>query len=191
MPTEPAPSPREHRMYHIISMPNPDLATLVEMIDQRLVETLMSASGAVDGYMQPDINRQKDYIAELRAKKAWIVARPEPDRPQQHPEQHGIDYISNKETIKDPVTGEDEVLVQKPENMAARDVAQQYRQLMATVALSASRMRPAGMNEHDSRRFDEEINRLEILFTDYIETQLPVDLPETNPSAQLTGHGFA
>ena len=191
MPTSPAPSPRDHRMYHVTNVANPDIATFAEMTDQRLVEILKSASGALDDYTTPDKIRMQAYVNELRAFKAWFMQRPEPDRPNQHPEQLGIDYQSNQESFEDPVTQEEVALIQKPENMAARAAAQQMREILASTVLGASRFRPGGMNAHDSRRVDDELDRLEFLLTEYIEQLLPVDLPETNPSAPLTGHGHA
>lgn len=191
MPTSPAPSPRDHRMYHVTNVANPDIATFAEMTDQRLVEILKSASGSLDDYTTPDKIRMQAYVNELRAFKAWFMQRPEPDRPNQHPEQLGIDYQSNQESFEDPVTQEEVALIQKPENMAARAAAQQMREILASTVLGASRFRPGGMNAHDSRRVDDELDRLEFLLTEYIEQLLPVDLPETNPSAQLTGHGHA
>ena len=191
MPTSPAPSPRDHRMYHVTNVANPDIATFAEMTDQRLVEILKSASGALDDYTTPDKIRMQAYVNELRAFKAWFMQRPEPDRPNQHPEQLGIDYQSNQESFEDPVTQEEVALIQKPENMAARAAAQQMREILASTVLGASRFRPGGMNAHDSRRVDDELDRLEFLLTEYIEQLLPVDLPETNPSTPLTGHGHA
>jgi hypothetical protein len=191
MPTPTAPSPRDHRMYHVTNVANPDIATFAEMADQRLVEILKSASGALDDYTAPDKKRLGDFVNELRAFKAWFMQRPEPDRPNQHPEQLGIDYQSNKESFEDPVTQEEVILVQKPENMASRAAAQQMREVIASTVLGASRFRPGGMNAHDSRRVDDELDRLEFLLTEYIMELLPVDLPETNPSAPLTGHGSA
>ena len=191
MPTETAPSPRDHRMYHVTTVANPDIQTFAEMIDQRLVEILKSVSGALDDYMGPDKVRLKSYVEELRNFKAWFMKQPEPDRPNQHPEKLGIDYQSNKESFTDPVTGEEELLIQKPENMSARAAAGQMREVLASTVLGASRNRCGGMNAHDSRRVDDELNRLEDLLDSYIENNLPVDLPETNPSAPMTGHGAA
>lgn len=191
MPTPTAPSPRDHRMYHVINVANPDIATFAEMADQRLVEILKSASGALDDYTMPDKTRLGNFVEELRAFKAWFMLKPEPDRPNQHPEQIGIDYQSNQESFEDPVTQETVLLIQKPENMAARAAAQQMREIIASTVLGASRFRPGGMNAHDSLRVDTELDRLESLLNEYISKLLPVDLPETNPSAPLTGHGAA
>jgi len=183
-------SPTNHRLYKITSVINQDIAGLAERIDSILVEVLMNQSSGLEDFRDADKTRVGSYFKQLKDYKAWVIDQPEVDSPQTHPEKHPIEYLSNKETITDPETSEEHVIVQNPENKSVRDLSRMLRTLLGEMVLSASRRMPNGMTSHDANRFDMHIAKMEAFMASYVEDNQPADMPETNPSSPMTGHGY-
>lgn len=165
------------RTYAVKSMENRDVAGLVERIDEVIYEVSKSQSEGLANLRLADRQRLDQYNGRLERYVNWLTSEPEVDSPESHPAQTNVTYISE---------GEDDDC----ENKALRDLLRMYRILMTEMACSASTRMPNGLAKHDKGRFDQHMKKIRSFLTNFVDEELPVDLPESSPSSSLTGHGL-
>jgi len=167
----------EDRTYSVTSMCNRDLAGLVERIDETIYEVSKSQSEGLLDIRVADRARLDQYNARLTRYVDWIVSEPQVDAPETHPSECKVTYISQSE--------DDDC-----ENKALRDLIRMYRVLMTEMACSASNRMPNSLSAHDESRFRAHMAKIENFLTSYVDDTQPVDMPESQPSSSLTGHGY-
>jgi len=165
------------RTYSVTSMCNRDLAGLVERIDEVIYEVSKSQSEGLLDIRVADRSRLDQYNARLERYVNWIVSEPQVDAPETHPSECQVTYISQ---------GEDDDC----ENKALRDLIRMYRVLMTEMACSASNRMPNSISKHDETRFRAHLSKIRNFLTEYVDDTQPVDMPESQPSSSLTGHGY-
>ena len=181
-------SPKNHRVYKVKSMNNPDLVGLVERMDESVLEMLLAQSGPVNEFRKADQERIETYFNSWEKMVAYMVNDPELDAPQTSPQKQPVNWRSNSDSITDE-DGEVQVIVHDPENKALRDLTRQMRTCMGEMALSNSRRMPNGLGTHDKKRFDAHLSKMRAFMKDYVGVVTPLDLPETSPAHAESGHG--
>lgn len=165
------------RTYSIKSLCNRDVAGLVERIDEVIYEISKSQSEGLSNLRVADRIRLDAYNGRLERYVAWLTSEPEVDAPESHPAETSVTYISE---------GEDDDC----ENKELRDLLRMYRVLMTEMSCSASGRMPNGLSRHDKGRFDAHLKKIRSFLTNFVDEELPADLPESSPSSALTTHGM-
>ena len=165
------------RTYSVKNMCNRDVAGLVERIDEVVYEVSKSQSEGLADIRVADRERLDQYNARLQRYADWIVSEPQVDAPETHPSECPVTFISESE--------DDDC-----ENKSLRDLIRMYRVLMGEMANSQSNRWPNGLSGHDKKRFDAHMSKIRSFLVNFVDPSLPADLPESQPSSSLTGHGF-
>jgi len=181
-------SPKNHRVYKVKSMNNTNMVGLVERIDESLVEMLLAQSASVNEFRKADQTRVNTYFTSWETLVNFMAEDPELDSPQTSPQKIPVVFWSNRDNITDE-DGEEQPIVQDPENKALRDLTRDMRTLMGEMALSNSRRLPNGISPHDKARFDMHLKKMRAYMETYVGKVTPLDLPETSPAHPESGHG--
>lgn len=147
---------------------NLDVAGISSRLSRFMSEALKCQSANVAHVMIHDLSRLYSYLAACRTYKQWIIANPQLDTPEFHPR--------NIETDCPSLPAIDAV-----ENESIKDWVRLAYALHYEMVNSQSSRMSTGLISHDARRFDDIIAKMENFLKDYVETTLPVDLPETVP----------
>jgi hypothetical protein len=182
-------SPKNHRVYKVKSMNNSNMVGLVERIDESLVEMLLSTSASVNEFREADQIRINTYFTAWETLVAFMAGDPELDSPQTSPQKVPVVFKSNLDMIIDE-DGQEQPIVQDPENKALRDLTRDMRTLMGEMALSNSRRLPNGISPHDEKRFVMHLSKMRSYMSQYVGEVTPLDLPETSPAHAESGHGY-
>ena len=154
---------------------NHDVLMVVDMLDRFSKEANRSQSTGISGMISHDIIRMRTYTSSLRRLHDWITSQPSPlDLPETHPREFPLEpppVIVNVES--------------EAVNMINRLLDASRTELVN----SASARLSSGMVIHDSVRLLSIVNKIDAFLTDYVEEQLPLDLPESSPEESMTGHG--
>ena len=180
--------PRNHRVYKVKAMHNANLVTLCELIDRGIVEELLSISAVTPDFREADKKRVESYFEAWEKLANFMSSDPELDTPQSHPEKVPVGWISNQDGITDE-DGEFQAMNQYPENFAVRTLVRDMRTLMGELAMSTSRRLPNGLSKHDKKRFDDHLAKMRKFMSEYVQQTEPLDRPETDTIAAVSGHG--
>lgn len=149
------------------SIRNHDIMGLVRRINRFLVEIRKAQSADISGMRQADLSRLKSYQVSLATYKAWVIAQPELDLPETHPEDYPI-----------PPAPESDL----PENESIADIAIMLGKMRDELIASQSAQLATGLITHDATRFDAILAKINAFIADYVEPTTPLDLPESSPA---------
>ena len=156
---------------------NQDVAGLCERIDEVIYELQKSQSASVTDFNSFDRTRIDSYLAWLDSYVAWILAAPAVDVPETHPREYVIKEIASGLT--------DDV-----ENKSIRDIIRMFRSMMTEMSNAQSSRNPNGLISHDANRYSLLSGKIAAFLTNHIDQTLPVDMPESSPSSEITGAGL-
>ena len=163
--------------YEVKAVSNQDVAGLAERIDEVIYEILKSQSSTVTDMKSFDRTRLDEYNAMLNSYAAWVTNAPAVDLPETHPRTYNITFISESVDID-------------VENKAVRDLARLYQAAITELTNSQSARQANGLTVHDKRRFDLIMEKVEEFLTNYVDNNMPMDMPESAPSSEMSGPGF-
>lgn len=164
--------------YTVKEVLNQDVAGLVERVDEVIFEIAKSQSANMTDMRGFDRVRIDEYNQMLSRYAAWISEAPDVDRPETHPRQYAIAYISDGVSID-------------VENKALRDLMRSYQAIISEMSNSQSAKAGNGLTTHDKRRFDLEMQKIENFLTQYVDATQPLDMPESAPSSESVTPGFS
>ena len=147
---------------------NHDILGLVRRINRFVREVSEAQSAGVTAVRAADLERWKSYQGSLAVYKAWIVDQPELDLPETHPE----NYTTPPSPEIPPI-----------ENESALDIITMWGKQRDELLASNSSQMATGLISHDAARFDAMHAKIDAFIKDYVEVTLPLDLPESTPSA--------
>lgn len=145
---------------------NADIAGLQHRIVIFRNELDKSVSSSVAGFREPDKVRLQSYMDALAAYKAWVVSQDPIDAPHWH----------SKDIVLKPLPEVPETV----ENASMLDVLRMLELMSVELIKSQSKDLPAGLNPHDSLRFDQNLRRVNDFLIQFIDQATPLDLPEAS-----------
>lgn len=153
---------------------NHDISGLVKRLRRFKFELVKSVSANLGEASSHDMLRVATYLQVLKDFKAWMIAQPELDLPETSP----MEIELGEKQVLPPIENDDlEIIVNLMELLEAE------------IVNSQSARRSTGLVVHDSTRFDAMILKIESFISDYMANNNPLDLPESQPSAVMTGPG--
>lgn len=144
--------------------------TIRGMVDRLLIfmhEVVNSVSAKVGSYRQPDIDRLKEYLFDLKTFKDQAMAKDPADLPHWH--------SRDMELPDFPV-------VSWGENPAVNDIKLIFEALYVEMVKCQSKDLPMGFLPADSARIDALIAHCEEFIENYVEVSMPLDNPESAAS---------
>jgi len=148
------------------SVKNADIAGLHSRVLDFKNELIKSQSSGLRSFQEADVARLKSYLAACKAYKAWITSQPVLDLPKTHP--RPVSLRDNPEVVT--------------ENAAVTDCLRMLDAMATELAGSQSADLSSSLVSHDGKRFDDICTKLETYLTDFVETQHPIDMPESATS---------
>ena len=146
---------------------NSDVAGLQHRIVIFDNELGKSVSASVAGFRDPDKIRLQSYIDNLISYKSWIVSADPVDAPAWHVKE--IPYLELAE------------LPDTLENPSLLDAKRMLQLISTELIKGQSKDLPAGLSPYCSKRFDDQVARLQSFLSDYVNQQTnPLDLPEAS-----------
>lgn len=162
-------------------MPNPtvvyndDVVGLVDRIVRVTTEVLKCQSADMVAYSEYDIARIESYLTDFEKYLNWVVSAPKMDYPETHPTPHPMPEAPEIADVDNPMV---------------EDILRLLVRMRGEIVSSASARQPSGLVAFDEARQRNMIARARKLITDYIKSVSPIDLPESSPSAPMTGRGI-
>lgn len=153
---------------------NTDIAGLHARINRYIIEHNRSVSANVSQVNPFDQARWLSYLTALRTFHAWMIGQPQLDLP---------------ETAPLPITLEENPAITDVDNESVNDLLRMLVALREEAVNSQSARNPTGMQIHDTNRFLAQITKMEAFIKDYISVILPLDQPESSPSAPMNAAG--
>lgn len=153
---------------------NHDIASLVKRLRRFKKEMVKSVSSNVSAVGEHDLKRLNSYLEAIKAFKNWMISQPSLDMPETSPREIDLG-----------VDG----LVFDMENDDLGIIVDLMNTIEMELVNSQSSRIATGLIQHDSLRFDTYVSKIEKFLTDFVATNNPLDLPETAPSAAVTGAG--
>lgn len=153
---------------------NHDVAGLCHRINRFRVEMIKSQSSGVSSFSSFEAERLRSYIAALRKYVTWVMSSPLLDLPESSPED-----VEVRELTPTP----------DMENEAVVDIVRLLGLSYVELIHSQSARLASGLSVHDHRRFVALVDKVESFLESYIVDVAPLDLPESSPRAEMTGHG--
>ena len=149
------------------SIRNHDIMGLVRRINRFIIELAESQSAGGSLIRAADLVRLKSFMDSLGFYKAWVIAQPELDLPETHPEEMPIPELPG---------------AVPSENESLRDVVVMYAKMRDELIASQSAQVSTGLSRADAKRFDDIHTKIGQFITEYIEKTNPMDLPESTPT---------
>ena len=153
---------------------NYQIAGLIRRFRRFRYETIKAACSALAHVNEHDLIRARTYLAAVTSYLNWVVSQPQLGLPESTPRQ--IDM------------GSPEVL-SVPENESLVDLMVMYDLLESEIGNSQSARLGDSVILHDETRIRAIVAKMEAFLTDYVEVNLPMDLPESAPLREQTGPG--
>lgn len=153
---------------------NDDIAGLIRRLRRVKFEICKSQSASLMYVTNADLKRFNSYLDAAVSYFDWMMSEPMQDLPESHPKE--IDL------------GAAEVLP-LPENESLVDLIAMFDNLESEMALCQSARMHSSMIDHDEKRFRDIVKKIRNFMSDYIEVIQPLDMPESTPGREMTGHG--
>ncbi len=148
---------------------NMDIAGLTTRMNRFIAEAIKCQSANAATVMEHDLRRLKSYLKASDTYKAWVMNQPQLDCPETHPTQRSVN-------VHELAT------VENIENESIKDWGRIMQTAIMEMLDSQSSRMASGLVSHDGQRYDQFSLKLHAFIADYIEVELPIDLPETIPS---------
>jgi len=155
---------------------NMDISGLVSRMSRFIKEALKCQSANTVSIESYDIDRLKSYVNAINTYRGWIIGQPKADCPETHP----MEYVCNIPEMSE---------IDGIENESIKDWARLMYIAAQEIINSQSSRIASGLIAHDLTRNISFMCRIENFMTDYIETTIPLDLPETIPSKASVTQG--
>lgn len=153
---------------------NADSMNYRKMINRFIEEQLYSQSSNSSKYKQADIIRLGTYTSSMRFHLNFMKSQPEQDLPETDPKEYLLE--ANPEVF----------LV---ENEMVNHVVKLFVLARDEMDHSQTARDSSGIQEHDLKRQEDYITRIETYVRDYIQETSPLDLPESSPRRRVQGAG--
>lgn len=153
---------------------NYQIAGLIRRLRRFRYETVKATSSGLAHVNEHDLRRAKSYLMAASSYLDWIVSQPQLDLPESSPREIEL--------------GEAEKL-DMPENESLVDMMEMYNLFEVEMGHSQSARLGDSIVTHDEKRARDLIAKMEAFLVNYVETVLPMDLPESAPLREQTGPG--
>lgn len=154
---------------------NKDVLFLVDMLDRYIVEVNRSQSSGVSGMLPFDITRIRSYTGAITSFHDWANSVPVGDYPETHPRQFPLEPRPETTNV---------------ESESVNMIGREFEAMRWELINSQSARLANTLMVHDSQRLRTYVARVESFLTDYVETQTPIDLPESSPEEKMAPAGF-
>lgn len=153
---------------------NMQVAGLIRRLRRFRYETVKAASSGVAHVNEHDLRRAKSYLNAVEAYLNWIVSQPQLDLPESTP---------------NPIDLGDPEVLPFPENESLTDLMVMYELLEKEIGNSQSARLGDSVISHDEKRVRDLVSKMRAFLETFVETILPMDLPESSPLKEGTGVG--
>jgi hypothetical protein len=153
---------------------NQDLVSICQRIDRFREELIKSVSSGTSQLNEFDRSRLVSYLGAINGIVDWCVSQPQLDLPESHPREY---------TIED---GKEEVVL---ENEMINDIVRMLDVARDELVNSQSSRRAASLISFDVNRVKAMLIKVADYLNSYVDTYTPLDLPESSPRAEMSGHG--
>ena len=150
------------------------VAGLIRRLRRFRYETVKAASSGVAHVNEHDLRRAKSYLGAVEAYLNWIVSQPQLDLPESTP---------------NPIDLGDPEVLPFPENESLTDLMVMYELLEKEIGNSQSARLGDSVISHDEKRVRDLVSKMRAFLETFVETILPMDLPESSPLKEGTGVG--
>lgn len=150
------------------------VAGLIRRLRRFRYETVKAASSGVAHVNEHDLRRAKSYLNAVEAYLNWIVSQPQLDLPESTP---------------NPIDLGDPEVLPFPENESLTDLMVMYELLEKEIGNSQSARLGDSVISHDEKRVRDLVSKMRAFLETFVETILPMDLPESSPLKEGTGVG--
>lgn len=154
---------------------NHDVAGFHTRINRFIGEMIHSVSGSGSEVNKFDSDRLTRYLGAVRAYHTWVVSQPQLDLPETYPR---------------AITLRADPTIPDLENESVNDILRMLAITRDELVNSQSARDSAGIKTFDSSRLLAMVTKVEKFLTEYVDTQTPLDLPESSPRAPGTGPGL-
>lgn len=153
---------------------NDDVAGIYRRINRYIEEAFKSASSNVADMNTFDQARLMSYLTDISTFLDWVVGQPQLDLPETHPK---------PTTLADPPT------VPDIENSMIQDMVRLFERCRDECIQSQSARNATGLISFDEARIRAVIAKSSAYLTQYVQQVTPIDMPESMPAMEDTGHG--
>lgn len=153
---------------------NHDIYGLVRRIDRFREEFSHAVSAGVHHFQAADLERFKTYLSALNTYMDHVQSEPQLDLPESHPKPVQVEPAPEMPAIS---------------NESISDLQYLIELCRTELVNSQSSRMPCRLIDFDEKRFRAVIQKMQRFITDYVETVLPLDLPESSPKSELAPHG--
>ena len=141
-----------------------DITFLVKRARVLRAEMTKAVSNNTNFISGPDRIRIDSYLKALKDFKGWIVSQPFMDLPKTSPKQYDLGPSP---------------IVPEMENMDSMVILELMKTAEEEVALSQSGQMTSGLIEQDADRWDKNILKVEKFLTEYVDSNSPLDRPDS------------
>lgn len=153
---------------------NYQIAGLIRRLRRFRFETVKAASSGLAHVNEHDLRRAGQYLDAAESYLNWITSQPQLDLPESSPRLIEL--------------GEMEEL-DMPENESLVDMMVMYELMEKEIGDSQSSRLGDSIISWDESRLRAMIEKMRLFLSDYVQNVLPMDLPESAPMRDQTGHG--
>jgi hypothetical protein len=156
------------------SIYNLDCTYLADKIARYAEEVQKSVSSSVAFVNEFDMARLMNYLTDLDAAVAYIIAQPQIDLPESHPMMQPIQAFPAMTNM---------------ESDEWDHVVRLLRAGYIELVNSQSARLGAGLMPFDAKRITALVAKCRAWLTDYVAARMPMDLPETSPQQLMPAQG--
>jgi hypothetical protein len=153
---------------------NTDVDGICRRINRFIKEVFLSQSSGVSATITFDVTRIQNYVKAIRAYVAWSVAMPLLDLPETGPT--AITMAANP-------------ILPVIENESLYDIAVMLELARDELVNSQSSRMSTNLIPFDRDRLIAIMDKIDNFILNYIQTNTPLDLPESSPMAPVSGPG--
>lgn len=153
---------------------NHDIVGLYNRINDFMLELIKSVSSQGSQMNEFDQARLASYLDAVDSYHAWVVAQPHLDLPETAPTVYLL-----RVPVETPLV----------ENESVNDLIRMMTAMRGELVSSQSARQAAGLISFDSARLTAIVSKARTFLTDYITPVTPLDLPESSPEIESSGHG--
>ena len=153
---------------------NHDVAFLADAVVRYTYEVQKSVSSGQSGINEFDVARIKSYLDAIDTAHDHILSVPQLDLPETHPREWPVEQMYDHLDVES-----------ESANHVTRLLILSWEELVN----SASARQASGINPHDSGRLRANVEKIRQFVVSYVETQTPLDLPESMPREDSSGPG--